>query len=68
MVNIEGIADRMVCGDVPDRERVAGVLDNAVAGAADRAEAFCFWIGDEDLHGNGGAPRHDRGRHPVEEK
>ena len=38
---------------MPDGEGVAGVLDDAVAGAADRAEAFRVRTGDEDLHGMG---------------
>lgn len=40
-------------GDVPDREGAPGVLDDAVAGAADGAETFRVRTGDEDLHGMG---------------
>ena len=40
-------------GDVPDGKGAAGVLDDAVAGGADRAEPICVRRGDEDLHGMG---------------
>ena len=40
-------------GDMPDGEGASGVLDDAVAGAADRAETFCVRTGDEDLQGMG---------------
>lgn len=40
-------------GDVPDREGAAGVLDDAVAGAANWVETVRVWTGDEDLNGMG---------------
>ncbi len=40
-------------GDVPDGEGAAGVLDDAVAGVADRAETFRVRTGDEELQGMG---------------
>ena len=40
-------------GDMPDGEGAAGVLDDTVGGAAERAEPFRVRTGDEDLHGMG---------------
>ncbi len=40
-------------GDVPDGKGATGVLDDAVAGAADRAEPIRVRPGDEELHGMG---------------
>ncbi len=38
---------------MPDGKGATGVLDDAVAGAADRTETFRVRAGDEELHGMG---------------